>query len=77
MGRKKTFSQEEKARIYKRSQEIIAQFGSGVDLADLSEEDAMDVTLPSVGFDYMEAKFIVALEKGRLPNKVGDVYYLY
>jgi hypothetical protein len=73
----KKMSEKRKQKIFQRYQEIVAEKGIGVDFATLSDEDAMAYLLPLLSYSESEARFFLALAKGRLPNKIDNIDILY
>ena len=65
----KKYTEQEKEEIWQKAREIM---DSGKPKEKWTRKEYMIVTLPSVGFNQLEANFIVAMSLGELPLEETD-----
>ncbi|NMC54981.1 MAG: hypothetical protein GYA48_15245 [Chloroflexi bacterium] len=68
----KTYSDSEKEAIKQKALELMKSGRANQEFKGLSDEEAMVLILPSVGFNDQEARFILARARGELSDTSED-----
>jgi hypothetical protein len=70
-------TQEEKIAIAKEVRELIDKGLVKPDFEGLTDEQAVKVIMTQVNYDEVEARFILAMQRGELPFEDGDIKIVY
>ena len=70
-------SARKRAEIDRKARELYESGRVTEDYANLTEEEALIVILPTVHYRETEARFVLAMARRELPNQDGDVRIIY
>jgi hypothetical protein len=70
-------TKEEKIAIAKEVRELIDKGLVKPDFEGLTDEQAVKVIMTQVNYDEVEARFILAMQRGELPFEDGDIKIVY
>jgi hypothetical protein len=70
-------TKEEKIAIANEVRELIDKGLVKPDFEGLTDEQAVKVIMTQVNYDEVEARFILAMQRGELPFEDGDIKIVY